>query len=77
MPKETVRGESRDPAPPVVHVGWNARDAGGYVQLATLPGAGGDRGDVGCQFVDLNRDGINRLIRALRRARDSAFGADA
>jgi hypothetical protein len=28
-------------------------------------------------FVTLNRDGINRLIRALRRARDEALGADA
>jgi hypothetical protein len=28
-------------------------------------------------FVDLDRDGINRLIRALRKARDQAFGADA
>lgn len=28
------------------------------------------------QFADLDRDGINRLIRALRRARNSAFGSD-
>lgn len=28
-------------------------------------------------FVDLNREQINRLIRVLRRARDSAFGSDA
>lgn len=27
--------------------------------------------------VTLNREGINRLIRVLRRARDSAFGSDA
>jgi hypothetical protein len=27
--------------------------------------------------VTLDRDGINRLIRALRRARDAAFGSDA
>lgn len=26
--------------------------------------------------VDLDRSGINRMIRALRRARDSAFGKD-
>jgi hypothetical protein len=28
-------------------------------------------------FVQLDRDGCNRLIRTLRRARDQAFGADA
>lgn len=28
-------------------------------------------------FATLDRNGINRLIRALRRARDQAFGADA
>lgn len=29
------------------------------------------------QFVDLDRESINRLIRTLRTARDKAFGADA
>lgn len=28
-------------------------------------------------FVGLDRDGCNRMIRALRRARDSVFGSDA
>lgn len=28
-------------------------------------------------FATLDREGINRLIRVLRRARDAAFGADA
>jgi hypothetical protein len=28
-------------------------------------------------FADLDRSGINRLIRTLRKARDAAFGADA
>lgn len=27
-------------------------------------------------FMTLNRDGVNRLIRSLRKARDSAFGRD-
>lgn len=31
----------------------------------------------GVQYLNLNRAGINRLIQTLRRARDSAFGADA
>lgn len=57
-----------------------------HVQLATvnqqsklnLPGD--NPGDPDQSFngwrVTLDRDGINRLIRALRRARDSAFGRD-
>ena len=28
-------------------------------------------------YVSLDRDGLNRLIRVLRKARDAAFGADA
>lgn len=28
-------------------------------------------------FVTLDRDGCNRAIRAIRRARDAAYGADA
>lgn len=28
-------------------------------------------------FINLNRSGINKLIRDLRKARDQAFGADA
>lgn len=28
-------------------------------------------------FIQLDRDGINRLIRALRKARDQVFGKDA
>jgi hypothetical protein len=28
-------------------------------------------------FTSLDREGINRLIRSLRRARDAAFGSDA
>lgn len=29
------------------------------------------------QWMDLDREGINRLIRALRKARDESFGKDA
>lgn len=29
------------------------------------------------EWVDLDRAGINRLIRMLRKARDAAYGADA
>jgi hypothetical protein len=64
-----------------VRIGW---DRIGYVQLATVLQAGTDGApghevaevDEG-QFVDLDRESINRLIRTLRKARDQAFGADA
>ena len=36
----------------------------------------GERGYAGV-WADLDRAGINRLIRILRKARDAAFGADA
>jgi hypothetical protein len=61
---------------PLVQVSWN-REAG-YVQIAT-----GTRAPVTFDsnpdtwwFVDLDRQMINQLIRALRRARDQAFGRD-
>lgn len=39
---------------------------------------GPDHGEPCTGFaITLDRDGCNRLIRAIRRARDSAFGADA
>jgi hypothetical protein len=69
-----------------VEVGWH-RDAG--VQIATTllqPGAQRDREFIDGsepgrfawdgQYVDLNRPQINELIRALRHARDAAFGRD-
>lgn len=64
-----------------VRVGW---DRVGYVQIATVLQAGTDGAptehvsavDQG-QFVDLDRESINRLIRTLRKARDQAFGSDA
>lgn len=63
-----------------VRVGW---DRIGYVQLATVLQAGTDGApsehasevDQG-QFVDLDRESINRLIRTLRKARDQAYGSD-
>lgn len=36
-----------------------------------------DSGSVGPISIDLDRGQINRLIRVLRNARDSAYGADA
>lgn len=63
---------------PYLHVGWT-RDAS-HVEVAAL--AGGDYDEGGGQrrpglYVQLDRDGINRLIRTLRKARDAAYGTDA
>lgn len=63
---------------PFVTVGWGRESQ--HVQVATL--AGGDYDEVGGNerpglYVQLDRDGINRLIRSLRKARDAAFGSDA
>jgi hypothetical protein len=64
-------------------VGWSA----GHVQLATCSdnletlqalgaAAAPDQPDWRGIFLRLDRDGINELIRNLRKARDSAFGRD-
>lgn len=78
MPREIIRAD-RDEFTVQVEVGW-ARDK--YVQIATRnfgldpepleahPATAG-------WYVTLDRDAINRTIRALRKARDQAFGADA
>jgi hypothetical protein len=64
-------------------VGWSA----GHVQLATCSddpdalralgaAAAPDNVDWRGIFLRLDRDGINELIRNLRKARDSAYGRD-
>lgn len=72
MPKELVHGLPAEGAPggPVVHVGWTRGTE--YVEVATI-GADGQE----LELARLNRDGINRLIRTLRKARDGAYGSDA
>jgi hypothetical protein len=56
-----------------VQVGWGAND---YVQIATVNPAA-DLGSVESGlYVDLDRKGINDLIRLLRKARDRAYGRD-
>lgn len=76
MPKEIIRSHDEN-NPVIVHVGWNPN---GEVQIATLnplveeptPGSS-ERGWYGTY----DRNGLNELIRTLRRARDAAYGADA
>ena len=61
---------------PFLELGW---DRAGFVHVAAL--AGGDYDEPNHPrpgySVQLDRSGINRLIRDLRKARDQAFGADA
>lgn len=82
MPKEnvsdTVANELR------AEIGWSS----GYVQVATtnanstlqiddpLPDGAATESFKGWH-VTLDREGCNRLIRVVRRARDAAFGSDA
>lgn len=71
------------PRVPIVDVLWNRE--GGMVQVVTkATDADGGRWAADSpethftdgMYVDLDRAGINRLIRNLRRARDNAFGRD-
>lgn len=81
MPKEVIRDmhETEPGHCASIELGWG-REAS-YVQLGTvmLDGAEQRLRDVtrDGMYVQLDRAGINRLIRALRRARDAAFGVDA
>jgi hypothetical protein len=90
MPKENVRDcviESFR-----VELSWRSAspDLDGHVQLATVNSASpfefaeknsDNAFEAGEKFdgwhATLDRDGINRLIRQLRRARDAAYGTDA
>lgn len=82
MPKININDEVVDGFR--VEVGWETER---YVQVATtnvhskLRLEEGDTPENSEGFrgwhVTLDREGINRAIRALRKARDAAFGADA
>jgi hypothetical protein len=79
MPKETVisrDADSKDEFVQVVDVLWG-RDAWSVQVVTTWATAGGGRDDAKNVYVSLSRTGVNSLIRALRKARDQAFGADA
>jgi hypothetical protein len=82
MPKELIfeKNEHGDPNTQgtVIRVGWSRES--GHVELATIrddsqvlePGV-----EANGWFAQMDRQSINRLIRVLRNARDSAFGKDA
>lgn len=81
MPKMNINDECANGFR--TEVSWGL---GSYVQIATVNENStltldGDSPGAAEPFdgwrVTLDRDGINRTIRALRKARDAAFGADA
>jgi hypothetical protein len=72
MPKEITYGTDQT----VIETGWTRNLPG--VQVGTVnPEAGGIHDPSAGWFVSLDRQGVNRLIRTLRKARDQAFGPDA
>lgn len=57
-----------------VHVGWSRNQ---HAEIGV--GVFSPATEIGSEshYTTLDREGINRLIRSLRKARDAAFGADA
>ena len=58
------------------------REAVGVVEIGITPPSDKSTDDQGLwdnadgQFMTISRDGLNRLIRAAREARDAAYGRD-
>lgn len=91
MPKEVVYSEHTpygddDSRRSIIEVQWN-REPAGHVQVATLGVDGATLEPRPCVsesgephsggiYLSLDRDGCNRLIKNLRRAREQAFGRD-
>lgn len=69
MPRETIRSTVNGND---VSVGWQR---GGGVQVGVEPADSNHAPEA--MWSDLSRVQINDLIRLLRKARDSAYGADA
>lgn len=62
-PSTAVEGEPSD----LFEIAWHRDYPGVYATLRI--------GDI-ASGIDLDRSGINRLIRTLRRARDATYGSD-
>lgn len=84
MPKTIISSRyPSDTEPTHLHIGWT-KDGSEHVEVSVQNQAIADQ----CAaeghphdsrsgwFVQLDRSGINRAIRALRQARDDAFGRD-
>jgi len=51
-----------------LEVAWHRDYPGVYLTLVTCEG--------GAHAVDLDRSGLNRIIKTLRKARDQTYGSD-
>ena len=71
MPKEIITYGEFQQGERWTQVSWNRGDT--VVSVAVRCESDTDP----AQYAYLDRDGVNRMIRVLRRARDQAFGADA
>lgn len=88
---ETPFGEE-DSRRSVIDLTWSRETGHVQIATMSIDGVTGDpveigtievpspdgphRGILGGQYLQLDRDGCNRLIRNVRRARDQAFGRD-
>lgn len=71
-PSAAVEGDPSE----VLEVCWSKDEEGeGYENVWIIASDGNDDIAWGLAF-DLDRSGLNRLIKALRRARNAAFGGD-
>lgn len=86
MPHEIVQfADTNRQDPTSIGLHWAKVEGGGNLQIhftrhnfSTPGGCGDDNPPFIDQFSDqLSRDDCNRMIRALRRARDAVYGADA
>ena len=71
MPRENITAAGDTDDAERVMVSWDTAQpaSGGEVRI----GVGGDDS---AKWIALNRHGVNRLIRSLRRARNRTFGVD-
>lgn len=77
MPKENINSSRQRPdVHAKLEVCWETGRLA-YTQVGTVYTNLADPDVRDVCFIDLDRAGINRLIRSLRKARDAAYGADA
>lgn len=60
-----------------VHVGWVKNGKGNTIEIGVAEFDPSREQPTHGAFLNLDREGVNQLIRSLRKARDQALGADA
>jgi hypothetical protein len=77
MPRETIyRSTVQDSPYQALTIGWYTADQGGSVTVGIRETGKSEESPDNGVFTDLTRDQINKTIKVLRRARDSAYGRD-